>query len=932
MGADGNFYGVTQLGGFGAGGTIFKMTPGGTISPLYPFNPYSQANPNPGYSPNSLIYGRDGNFYGTTSASISPYGGTFFKLTPQGALTILASFGSIGLGTGPTGNLTQDQNGNIYGITSGGGSYGYGDVFEVSPAGSIVFLASFNGSTASSIVLGGDGTVYGVTGNGGSSNLGTFFKIVYGGIQNGLYPTRLVTTLFSFNGTNGSSPDSLILGADGNFYGAAAQGGSAGLGTIFKINSSNAVTTVFTFTNASTAGSGPKSLIQGSDGNFYGLTASGGSLGGGTAFMLTPNGTMSVLASFSSANAPQGLVQGPDGNLYGTSINGGTFFNSGIVIKVLLTGGSSTLASFSNGAYPYGGLAQGNDGNFYGTTYGGGNFGYGRIFKVSSSGSLTTVASFSSSGPVGCQPQAGLTKGSDGNFYGSTASGNSGIFKMTPDGTLSLIGGLNSTTGTMPVALFQGSDGYLYGAALSGGQNYDGAVFRADPIKRSVIPVGYLSSQTGSSVGTLISGNDGKFYGIGHFGGGNLGAVFVVDPTAALASSITLLTSFPGSLGVGAVPTGLTLGQDGNFYGNTEIGGGAGGAFFKMTSDGTVTPLAVFTSAGYSPEGSPIQGSDGNFYGVAYLGGDSNLGSIFQVTPAGALTYMVSFNSSNAANVTNSGLPINNLFSSYLVQGTDGKYYGVNPAAGPSGTGLIFAMDPSGTFAATFNSAGDVGEAVAGLTINNSTLNVTLNFEPTDGTVLTVVNNTGTFPIYGTFSNLPQGGTINAVYNNQIFPFTANYAGGDGNDLTLTLAAAQPVHFADWSALHFSPDQLADPTISGPAAIPQKDGVSNLLKYFCDVDPSGPMSATDRAALPTVGSVTDETGTYLTLTFRVNHSMGEIMFSTQVSSDLANWQNVTPDRIRNLPPDLQAGDNVIEEDIKVTNATKEFIRLQVTLW
>jgi uncharacterized repeat protein (TIGR03803 family) len=201
------------------------------------------------------------------------------------------------------------------------------------------------------------------------------------------------TTLFSFDYSNGASPQgALVQGADGHFYGTASSGGTNYYGTVFRITTNGTLTTLISFDNSN--GAYPQgALVQGTDGHFYGTTTEGGTNGDGTVFSMTTNGTVTSLFSFEGSNGfyPQGgLVQGADGNFYGTTTEGGTY-GDGTVFSMTTNGTVTSLFSFegANGSYPGAALIQGSDGNFYGTaTYGGAGYdgpywsGNGVVFRL----------------------------------------------------------------------------------------------------------------------------------------------------------------------------------------------------------------------------------------------------------------------------------------------------------------------------------------------------------------------------------------------------------------------------------------------------------------------------------------------------------------------------------------------------------------------
>jgi uncharacterized repeat protein (TIGR03803 family) len=345
QGTDGNLYGTTMYGGAKKlnAGTVFRITPGGALTSLYSF--CGQPGCADGADPYAgLVLGTDGNFYGTTFVSGANDNGTVFKITPAGVLSVLYSFCSqpdCADGSLPTAGLVQGTDGAFYGTTDGGGTSNEGTVFRITAGGVLTTLHSFDrtdGLTPSGLIQGADGSLYGTTLYGGATTAcggaflgcGTVFKITSGGT---------LTVLHSFKGNDGNEPiGGLIQGADGNFYGTTYEGGSLssgcqyGCGTVFKITPGGTLTTLHRFVNTD-GGFPTSSLIQATDGNFYGTTGFGGDLscdspeGCGTIFKMTPSGALTTLHSFDSTDGSDpsgGLVQATSGTLYGTTASGGT--------------------------------------------------------------------------------------------------------------------------------------------------------------------------------------------------------------------------------------------------------------------------------------------------------------------------------------------------------------------------------------------------------------------------------------------------------------------------------------------------------------------------------------------------------------------------------------------------------------------------------
>jgi uncharacterized repeat protein (TIGR03803 family) len=353
QGADGNLFGTAFDGGtteFQVG-TVFSITREGRVAGLYSFCPSQAACPSGPQA--GLVQGIDGNFYGTTySGGTHENGGTVFKITPNGTLTMLHSFGAGGSdGFRPQSELVQGIDGNFYGTTTLGGTNNEGTVFKITPKGALTTLYSFcpqsgcadGASPEAGVLQGADGNFYGTTFEGGASvscrfGCGTVFKVS---------PNGALTTLYTFCSQDGCADGTepvagLILGADGNFYGTTLEGGANGYGTVFKITPSGALTTLYTFCSQDGCAQGayPEAgLVQGADGNFYGTTAEGGAggsclgnIGCGTVFEITPGGTLTTLYDFCAhgrIDCPDGaapyarLLQATDGDFYGTTSGGG---------------------------------------------------------------------------------------------------------------------------------------------------------------------------------------------------------------------------------------------------------------------------------------------------------------------------------------------------------------------------------------------------------------------------------------------------------------------------------------------------------------------------------------------------------------------------------------------------------------------------------
>ena len=350
---------------------------------------------------------------------------------------------------------------------------------------------------------------------------------------------------------------------------------------------------------------------------------------------------------------------------------------------------------------------------------------------------FTTLHSFD--GPDGELPIQGLVQATDGNLYGTTVGGGVNqrggtVFQITPvSGTLATLYSFCSQTGCadgkLPYApLIQAPNGDFYGTTYRGGANNLGTVFKIDATGERTTVYNFCP-QSGCSDGAYPEGTlvqyGGDFYGTTSGGGANSvsGTVFKITPNGTL----TRLYSFCSQTGCidGTQPgAGLVQGVDGNFYGTTPTGGANdNAAVYRITPSGTLTTLHSFChqtacADGSYPNGGLVPATDGDLYGTTTFGGtcalSSGCGTIFKITPGGALTTLYSFCSLSGC--TDGETP-----DAALVQATDGNFYGttnyggaiVSGCSSGNGCGTVFSLSVGlGPFVKTLPASGKVGAAV----------------------------------------------------------------------------------------------------------------------------------------------------------------------------------------------------------------------------
>jgi uncharacterized repeat protein (TIGR03803 family) len=372
-------------------------------------------------------------------------------------------------GASPAGVLVRDAAGNLYGTTGAGGTgkcsqYGCGTVFKLNKAGKQVWLHSFDGRDGyisyAGLLQDAAGNLFGTTANGGRINnvcggvqaggCGLVFELDKTGTKEGV--------LYKFKGDpDGMFPEALLVkDAKGNLYGTTYVGGTAGVGTVFKIDTAGKETVLYNFTGGSDGCVPYPGVILDSAGNLYGVASEGGdgfcNSGKGVVFKVDTSGGETVLHTFGGsdgANPDSVLLFDSNGSLYGTTVNGGSSSGCGntgcgTVFKLSPQSGGgwseSVLYSFcslsncADGQEPgTGPLVRDSAGSLYGTTAQGGtshgcNGGTcGVVFKLDTTGKETVLHSFTG-GKDGAVPFAGLVMDGRGDLYGTTEEGGAACY------------------------------------------------------------------------------------------------------------------------------------------------------------------------------------------------------------------------------------------------------------------------------------------------------------------------------------------------------------------------------------------------------------------------------------------------------------------------------------------------------------------------
>ncbi|MGC9992520.1 MAG: choice-of-anchor tandem repeat GloVer-containing protein [Candidatus Cybelea sp.] len=329
----GTLYGTTTNGGADNFGTVFKITASGKETVLHAFI----GGTTDGVNPYGGLTDVNGTLYGTTlsgggSGCYSTGCGTVFKVTTSGKESVVYSFkGGAKDGAFPQAGLTG-VNGTLLGTTVEGGADNLGTVFTITTAGKESLLHSFTGGADGASPLAAlinlKGALYGTTEVGGTGSCsgfqgagcGTVFKVTTSGTER---------VLFTFPGTaaNGEFPFGGLTAVKGTLYGTTVNGGTSNIGTVFKIAPSGSESVLYSFKNNSGDGNEPYAGLLDVKGALYGTTGQGGSANVGTVFKVTTSGAETVLYSFagypSNGQTPTAGLIDVSGTLYGTTNVGG---------------------------------------------------------------------------------------------------------------------------------------------------------------------------------------------------------------------------------------------------------------------------------------------------------------------------------------------------------------------------------------------------------------------------------------------------------------------------------------------------------------------------------------------------------------------------------------------------------------------------------
>ncbi len=628
----------------------------------------------------------------------------------------------------------------FWGVTSEGGVDRLGLIFSTNIDGtgySVKKHFTYDHDTAGMDPVGAvamfNNRIFGVTRGGGANGLGQIFE---------LDPVTKIKTK-KHNFVRGRPSIGLTLFSNQKMYGMEGF-------SIYEFDPvTNNVRTTYEITSSLDGSPSMGELMEASNGKGYGMTFTGGANNNGVLFELNVvTGAFAKKFDFeesSSGAFPMGsLIQAADGKLYGLTSMGGIYGKGTLFSYDLSTNQFQKLNDFDGpmGATPVGTLVEAGNGRLFGITRGGGAWGVGVVFEYQPTGNLYTKK-LDLDSETGYGGKGALVKGQNGKLYGVV---DNGVGKVTgafieidpvPFALKKKLEFDGERDGSYPIAITEGSNGKFYGLTQKGGSNNVGVVFQMDVTSTNLKSLHNFTFALNGSFprGTLTMAPNGKFYGITAQGGKhNTGVLYEFDP---LTDQLSVKVDFKGEL-TGETPLhGLTLAANGKLYGiTTYLNNESIGLLFEYDpelnkfnkryefgfSDSTpwselilasnsklygITSLPGYTGAlfefdpvsgslskkadfqtnttGKSPIGKVLQANNGKFYGATEDGGTAGDGTIFEYDPATGQTYSRhSFQSAVSGKIPNGA----------MIEGTDGKLYGLTMRGGTNNNGTIFSFDP----------------------------------------------------------------------------------------------------------------------------------------------------------------------------------------------------------------------------------------------
>lgn len=642
---NGKLYGMTYKGGTNNLGVLFEYEiPTNNYVTLIDFDGFNKGS----YPRGSLVLSSNGKMYGMTTYGGSNNSGILFEFDPSiSSLTKKFDFTGSVNGKNPQGSLIQASNGKLYGMTNLGGINNKGVLFEYDYTTNIYvkkidFAGSSNGEAPiGSLMQGANGKIYGMTSLGGINNKGLVFEYNYS--SNALIKRHDFT---GFIYSDGSFPKgSLLQASDGKLYGLTSTGGNSDAGTIFQYNPSDSTYGKEFDFSGTTTGSNPfGSLLQASNGKFYGMTNMGGANGEGVLFEFNPIDSTFINRFDFDVNSNEGfpygsLIKDTNGKLYGMTNGGGTNYPG-----ILFEFNPTTLAFIKKldfsitavGSSPKGSLIHALNGKFYGMTEFGGANDLGVIFEYDII-TNSVIRIFDFDGLNGQQPTGSLLQAANGKLYGMTPLGginNFGVLFEYDPTNLSFTKihdfGVTIDGGGPNGSLMQASNGKLYGLTIRDSAGINGGTLFEYDISISTFTTKYIFSSANNwnmgkaPYGSLIEVSNGKLFGM--TAGGGLSFSGVIFEYNFLTNTYTKKFDFYAP---GCMPKGSLLkATNGLLYGMTEFSGSTGGSgigpgiiFSFNPLNNVLTKIHDFVcdgspQSGWSPRGSLIQASNGKLYGM----------------------------------------------------------------------------------------------------------------------------------------------------------------------------------------------------------------------------------------------------------------------------------------------------------------------------